>query len=310
MKFIKSGAVEVFALVLASAIHAFGQSAPQFTAVRVTDEGAIHLEWASQSNHVYQIQSADSLIDTNTGTTTWQILYDDYPSQGTNTFWTDHGNYFSSPIILDPRFMPMRFYQIVDKGPDDLVSDEPTVSITSPTNGFVASEDSTITVVARTDQAEVFTDLYVDGQKMNPADTTTNWVDDTGLTNYISQTYTVNSCEWGNGRHVLFATAECLSQLEGPSTAAGLVGHAVSPFVPVTFSNLVTRITFSQAFFQPSLGQTQQVSAVFAANVNWTLQIRDINSNEVRTATGSGASMLFNWDGNGDGGTNLPAGVY
>ena len=79
------------------------------------------------------------------------------------------------------------------------------------------------------------------------------------------------------------------------------MGHAVSPFVPVVFSNLVTRISFSEPFFRPALGQTQQVSAVFAANSDWTLQIKDNNSNAVRTATGSGSRLRFTWDGTGDG---------
>jgi hypothetical protein len=77
----------------------------------------------------------------------------------------------------------------------------------------------------------------------------------------------------------------------------------------VVFSNLVTRISFSQPLFQPSLGQTQQVSAIFAANSGWTLNIVDINSNVVQTATGSGTSMVYNWDGT-SGGTNIPDGVY
>src|SRR5205823_4589045 len=50
--------------------------------------------------------------------------------------------------------------------------------------------------------------------------------------------------------------------------------------------------------------------AVFVANVNWTLEIQDVNTNTVRTATGSGGSMLFAWDGAGQGGTNLPVGTY
>ncbi len=122
--------------------------------------------------------------------------------------------------------------------------------------------------------------------------------------------YFINTCEWGNGSHVLFATVAASTAVDGPTASFGLAGHAVSSFVGVTFSNLITRISFSEQFFQPSLGQTQQVSAVFAANVNWTLQIRDVSSNLVRTATGSGTSMVFNWDGTGNGGASLPAGVY
>ena len=58
----------------------------QFTGISATDEGAICLTWASVSNEVYEIDEADALIDTNTGSITWNLLYDNYPSQGTNTF--------------------------------------------------------------------------------------------------------------------------------------------------------------------------------------------------------------------------------
>jgi hypothetical protein len=54
------------------------QTILQFTSVNVTDEGNILLNWASVSNEVYQIQEADTLINTN-GTTTWNLLCDEYP---------------------------------------------------------------------------------------------------------------------------------------------------------------------------------------------------------------------------------------
>ena len=287
----------VFAVSLISLGQGYCQTNLQFTGVSATDEGAIRLSWASTNHEVYQIQCADALIDTNTGATTWQILYDNYPSQGTNTFWLDTGDYILHvPPIVHPKNSPMRFYRIVDKEADT-ITDE-TVSIVSPANGTLVSGELTITVVASTNHASLSTKLYVDGQEMWPTKDGSNYV--------------INTCEWGNGPHVLFATAECLSAPAGGplGSPAVSVGHAVSPFVPVTFSNLVTRISFSQTSFQPSLGQTQQVSAVFAANVDWTLQIRDNYSNLVRTVTGSGTSMLFNWDGKGTGETNIPAGVY
>jgi hypothetical protein len=285
------------------------QNTPQFTGISATDEGAIRLSWTSTNHEVYQIQCADALIDTNTGSITWQTLYDDYPSQGSNTFWLDTGNYNLAPAILHPKIMPMRFYRILDKGADTL-SDEPNVSVTAPTNGTAVTGELTITVAAATDQPVLSgTKLYVDGQEMRPADSVTNWTD--GSTNYEVDTYSINTCEWGNGTHTLFAIAENQSGFGDAMNAPPVYsGHAVSAFVPVTFSNLVTRISFSQPSFDPSSGQTQQVSAVFAANCNWTLNIRDVYSNAVKTVTGSGSSMLFNWDGTGNGGTNLPTGIY
>jgi hypothetical protein len=293
------GSFSITALVVLLAGLANAQTSLQFTGISTTDEGNILLTWSSVSYEVYQIQCADALNTNADGSTTWNELYSDYPSQGTNTFWLDTGNYFNVPTILSPKYMPMRFYRIVDKGPDELIGNEPTVSIISPTSGSVVSGLLTITVTATnasTEQGNVYPKLYVDGQVMWPSMDGSNYV--------------INTCEWGNGLHVLFATADALTQPDGPSDSVGLSGHAVSPFVNVTFSNLVTEISFSQEFFQPSLGQTQQVSADFAANSDWTLQIEDINSNIVLTATGSGTSMLYNWDGTGTGETNLPDGNY
>lgn len=297
------------ALCLTSKLEA--QTNLQFTGINVTDEGNINLTWSSVSNEVYQIDEADSLINTNTGTTTWNLLYDQYPSQGTNTFWLDTGNYNLVPQILNPKDMPMRFYRIVDLGPDT-TSDEPWVSITAPTNSTAVTGELTITVVAATDQPVISgTKLYVDGQEMQVADSTTNYTDSSGVTNYEVDTYSINTCEWFNGPHTLFAIVECQSGYgDFPNSSAVYTGHAVSPFVPVIFSNLVEEISFSQPSFDPSSGQTQQVSAVFAENCNWTLQIEDINNNAVQTATGSGTSMSYNWDGTGTGETNIPTGIY
>jgi hypothetical protein len=70
MKTTLKGMIGATVLLCSFAVHTFGQNALQFTAMRATEEGAIHLEWASQSNHVYQVRYADTLIDTNTGTIT------------------------------------------------------------------------------------------------------------------------------------------------------------------------------------------------------------------------------------------------
>jgi hypothetical protein len=293
-------------------MRSLGQTNPNFNQITPNVEGAIRLSWNSTPGEVYQIQYADSLVDTNTGITTWHMLYNNYPSQGTNTFWLDVGNYLWVPPVLHPAKSPGRFYRIKDIGPDT-ASDEPTVAIISPTNGLSASGELTVNVAASTDQpGGLGTKLFVDGQEMHSAIANTNWTDDTGQTNYVINTYAINTCEWPNGDHTLFATATTWSAPSGTIFGAApvLEGNAVSPFVTATFNNLITRISFSETLFDPALGQTQQVSAVFAANADWTLVIRDINSNAVRNATGSGGTMLFYWDGNGDGGTNLEPGVY
>ena len=295
MKNIKQASIGIAVLLLASAVCAFGQNALQFTGVNTTSENAIQLHWASVSNEIYEVDYADQLAGNDDGSTAWAKLYDNYPSHGTNTFIGDFGNYFKAPPILHPNKMPMRFYRVVDKGANS--GDSPIVTITSITNGASLAGQITVSVTVASSLPFVTTALYVDGQLMDSSDDGTN--------------YTINTCEWLNGSHVLFATAKAQSTLSGPSGEFPIdIGRGVSAYTTVTFDNLIHKVAFSEPFFEPSLGQTQQVTAAFAANVDWTLQIINGASNVVRTVTGSGISLQFNWDGTGDGGTNIPDGVY
>jgi hypothetical protein len=191
----------------------------------------------------------------------------------------------------------MRFYRILDEGQDGLTNDEPTISITTPSSGITATGELEVSVSAYSDQPVVTTKLYVDGQEMNPS--------------YDGTNYFINTCEWYNGQHTLFATATAYSSSGSQFGGTGaLVGHTVSSFVPVYFSNLVTEISFSQPFFQPSLGQTQEVTAYIVENSDWTLTVRDVNSNAVKTVTGVGNYLDYLWNGVSDGGTNVPNGIY
>jgi hypothetical protein len=124
MKIIKT-AVILVGLVLASLGQGFGQTNLQFTGVTSTDEQAIQLNWTSTNGELYQVQYANALATNSDGSTAWQVLYDSYPSQGTNTFIGDFGNYNVAPQITHPKYNPMRFYRILDEGQDSLASDEP-----------------------------------------------------------------------------------------------------------------------------------------------------------------------------------------
>lgn len=263
----------------------------QFTSVNATVEGAIQLHWESTSNALYQIQYTPTLTNIQ-----WNTLVDNYPSQGTNTFWLDTGNYLQVPPVNHPKYDATRFYRVIYLGTNAVT--QPTVAVIFPTNGMVLSDQVTVTVVAASSTLPILNSyLYVDGQQMYDSDDGTNFV--------------INTCEWPNGPHTLFATVKGESQLAGPSGSFPVdVAYAASSYVPVTFSNLISRVAFSQPFFEPSLGQTQQVTATFAANCDWMLQIIDDSSNVVRVVTGSGNSLQFDWVGTGDGGTSIPDGVY
>ncbi|MGH7953449.1 MAG: Ig-like domain-containing protein, partial [Limisphaerales bacterium] len=285
----------IIALCLTSKLDA--QTNLQFTGVNATPEKAIQLHWASNTNELYQIQYANALATNADGSTAWFTLVDDYPAQqGTNTLWLDTGDYNLSPVVPRPKDSPMRFYRVMLEG-TNTSGDNPTVAITYPTGDATLSGSVTVTVSASSDQVLENVALYVDGQEMWPSDDGTNFV--------------INTCEWWNGQHTLFAVAKSASHLPGiPNDTGVTYGHAVSPYVNVTFSNLISEVQFSQPYFEPSLGETQEVTANFAANCDWTLQIQDVNGNTVRNASGSGNSLLFDWDGTGDGETNIPDGVY
>ncbi len=65
-------------ILVAFAGQVFCQNTLQFTAVNVTQERAIQLHWASNSNEVYEIDYADQLAGNDDGTTAWTKLYADY----------------------------------------------------------------------------------------------------------------------------------------------------------------------------------------------------------------------------------------
>ena len=286
----------VAALVISLAGVAYAQNAIQFTGAKTTVENAIQLYWASNTNEVYEIDYADQLNTNYDGTTTWMPLYTDYPSHGTNTFIADAGNYDLTPEIVHPKLSPMRFYRVMLVEANTSPSN-PLVRIVAPTNGSTLSGIITVQVSASSVELLSEVRLYIDGEQQWPSDDGTNFV--------------VNTCEWPNGNHTLFATATSQSGLEGIANGGVITyGRSVSSYVNVTFNNLVFSVSFSQPFFEPSLGQTQQVTAAFAAGVNWMLQIQDGASNTVRSVTGSGISMTFNWDGTGNGGAAIADGVY
>lgn len=227
--------------------------------------------------------------------TIWHELYDNYPAHGTNTFWLDNGNYEADPIVKRPKDSEKRFYRVVKTGTNTAA--KPYVRITTPSSNAVVSGEITVSVVATSSLPILDHALYLDGLEMLESDDGTNYI--------------INTCEWANGPHVLFAVAKGASGLGG-FRGAPSIGHgrAASPYIPVVFSNYISEYYFSEPFFEPSLGQTQNVTAKFDAFSDWTLQIFDEYSNAVRTATGSGGAMSFAWDGTDDNGFGLADGVY
>ncbi|MCI0748023.1 MAG: DUF6345 domain-containing protein [Verrucomicrobia subdivision 3 bacterium] len=285
--------IRTFALGATLVAASFTQAAsPQIISAKTGDEGAIVIKWQSESNAVYRIEFATALVH---GGTKFRTLYEDYPSHGTNTFWMDNGDYSQEPPIKRPKDNPMRFYRIAKTGTNTAVA--PFVRVTFPASNSIVSGELIVSVTATSALPVLDHTLYVDGLEMPSSEDGTNYV--------------INTTEWANGPHTIYAVAKSASGLTGfPGHNPVTYGRAVSPYVPVTFSNYISQLYFSQPFFEPSLGQTQRVTAVFSAYSDWTLQVLDQSETAVRTATGSGRTMLFDWDGTGDGGASLPDGIY
>lgn len=269
-------------------------ASPRIISAKAGDEGAIVIKWESESNAVYRIEFATDLVGSGSGTV-WRTLYEDYPSHGTNTFWMDNGDYSQEPPIKRPKDNPMRFYRIAKTGTNTAAA--PFVRVTFPASNSVVSGELIVSVIATSSLPVLDHTLYVDGLEIPSSEDGTNYV--------------INTSEWANGPHVILAAAKAASGLTGfPGQNPVSYGRAVSPYVPVTFSNYISQLYFSQPFFEPSLGQTQKVTAVFSAYSEWTLQVLDQSGTAVRTAIGVGRTMSFNWDGTGDGGVSLPDGIY
>src|SRR5688572_30448541 len=145
----------------------------------VGDERAPIITWQSVSNAVYRIDYADTLDSTGMQ---WNVLYEDYPSHGTNTFWMDSGNDSFEPEIPHPKRKTTRFYRVTQTDTNTAVA--PFVQITSVTSNAVLSGEVTVSVMATTSLAYATVKLYVDGQELYPSDDGTNFI--------------LNTPEWAN----------------------------------------------------------------------------------------------------------------
>jgi len=224
-------------LTLFAALPAFGQSTNlQIISTTVGDERSISIKWQSESNAVYQIEYASELVHSNTA---WTVLYEDYPSHGTNTFWLDTGDYSQIPALPYPRRAPMRFYRVAMAGTN--TAPIPWVQITAPANNSVASGEMMVSVVGTSSLPFVIHKLFVDGQEMKPSEDGTN--------------YLINTPEWSNGPHILFATAKTQAALETTHGDRNMgYGRAVSAYVTVVFSNYISQLSFLEPFFSAGLG--------------------------------------------------------
>src|SRR5205814_8629256 len=105
-------------ILLLGVLSAYGAGAqttnpPVFLNGRSDSAGAVQLTWESQSNLIYRIDYASTLVNSNTQ---WHTLYEDYPSQGTNTIWKDAGVDTGFNPVPHPSEGEKRFYRVALTG--------------------------------------------------------------------------------------------------------------------------------------------------------------------------------------------------
>jgi hypothetical protein len=266
-----------------------------FTAAQATGERAIQVQWQSKTNGVYRLEYAKEL----SGDIIWETLVDEFPAQGTNTIFLDTGKYWEEPALPHPKDDFQRYYRVVEIGTNSLPP--PVVTITNLTAGTNLTGEVEIDAHIAATNNITFVHYYVDGEEVELGE-----ADDDG-----NSSYTINTTEWPNGAHSIWVVAETTAGAEStgiPSTAQS--GAGTSAKIPVTFDNYISKWYFSLPGFDPSLGETQRITAEFIAYSDWTLEIVDESDTTVRTASGSGNSMEFDWDGTDDNGFPTADGTY
>lgn len=295
MKSIQS-LIMVWALLLATDLIQAQNNTLKFTATRATDERAIQLRWHSDTNAVYRLECATEL----SGSITWDTLVDYFPAQGTNTVFLDTGKYWTEPALPHPKYDIQRYYRIVQIDTNTLVP--PIVTVTNLTSGTNLSGEVEIDVHVETTNSIASVRFFVDGEEVETAS-----ADDNGNASYI-----INTTEWPNGSHTIFAVVETSAgtATTGEFQSTEQSGAGASASIPVTFDNYISKWNFSLPGFDASLGETQRITAEFISYSTWTLQIVDESLTTVRNASGSGYTMEFDWDGNDDNGSPTADGTY
>lgn len=281
-------------VVLASSAAALSQTTnpPVFLTTTYDTGGAIGLRWESQSNLVYRIEYADALSNQ----VAWQPLYEDFPSQGTNTIWKDAGADLGLPPVPHPNDKDKRFYRVVLTGTNTSV--QPQIAIVAPTNGSVLTDYVSVSVSVSSALAVSSIRLFVDGQEA-------------GNQPYPATNFAINTAQFPNGPHKLFAVVETFDGSESTLEATDLINNfTASPYCSVTFDNYITDFRGSALFLETADSETIKFKANFADYSDWTLTISNLSAVTVRTVTNTGYNMTFVWDGKNNSGNVVSPNFY
>jgi len=285
----------IVGLLLMVGVNSQGQPQLTFTSTQTTTERAVQLHWQSETDGVYRIDYTPQLSPV-----AWNTLIDDFPSQGSNTVFLDTGKYWTEPVLPHPKDGGMRFYRLAKIGTNTLVP--PVVAITNLSSGADIFGEIEVGVHVATTDSITSVNFFVDGEELDSVS-----ADDSGNASCV-----INTTEWPNGTHIIFVVAQTSAgtATTGEFQSTEQSGAGTSSKLPVTFDNYISQWNFSLPGFDPSLGETQHITAQFISYSSWTLRIVDEFNNTVRNASGNGSSMAFDWDGNDNSGNPTADGTY
>ena len=296
----------IFGISMLAVSSGFSQSNYVIQTPIVAADHTAKLRWNSEAGAVFHVLSADALTGVGPQGLQWIIREANCASKGTNAEWMDVGDPLWIPRILHPVFQPSRFYRVQKVGQATLTP-PPTVTVQlSQSNGPIAGDLYATVNVTLVDTNQQLSDvkLIVDGQKFYGA----------GSNNF---TAFINSCEWPNGPHEIYAVATMVdagetippSDLQTATNAAKVaIGISSSRFV--NFSNYISQFFVATPFFDPTVAQTQEVVATFPENTCWQLTVLNYQDTAVRHFTNQSPYLYLAWDGNDDFGNPLPFGFY
>jgi hypothetical protein len=271
--------------------------------VRADDYRTVLLRWNAETGAVYQVESADALEAEGPQGLQWVLREAECAAKGTTAEWLDVGDTRWIPRVLHPVFQPQRFYRVQKVG--QATDAAPAVTIflsqTNPVSGWLSVTGAIS--FANTNQQMSSIGIFVDGQRVHTG----------SAENFDVQ---INTTEWPNGTHEIYAVVgtvdggETITEDDTASTNQVVQGIGVSTLVSADFENYISQFFVAVPYFDPSQGQTQEITAVFAEDSYWRVTVVDYQDTPVRWFEGQGTSCYAAWDGNDQSGFPLPFGYY
>jgi hypothetical protein len=252
--------------------------------MKPSQDAPVAIQWQSDPAGLYTIQYSVGL------TNDWNTVATGFPTQGTNTVWSDFGNEDAAQYSVssaDPS-APYRFYRV---GVESLMDTSLPISVNITNLPSGSSLGGLITVggTASASQGLASVGLYVEGYLVN-------------RTAMGSFALTCDTRFFANGPHVLAIEAEDIGGLETTDETNSVSARGPSfgyQTVNVTFTNFISCARLRFDGFRPDLGQTQEVVAVWATPRNWRVDITPASdpTTVYQSYSGSGSRVVVDWNG-------------